>query len=597
MEYKKIKDRLDVGIQNLENRLEEARVLLIRHIKRFEKNPIDYHRERTELKQRQIDEMEEKLSHLRSRLHTVIEFNPVQGQFSEIEDRYHPATEKDWEKIPNSKFKIFQDIFAPPGHRILPKKKYVDYNSIDLNDCIVNPEFVPNKFLTEFGLADLSSCPDKLSKLQVKTESKPKIVDFFNHLKPMSPDQDNENKVSNRLLVLEGFDKEGAEEKHDGKIIIPVSRTSNDIHRKIIQSFDSIYSAQRRFGHAEGGYELEKPKIFAVKNRIISILNNVRGLRHTDPEVKTVCDDIRREMDGLKDVKNIHKKGIYDVLQKIQDLKDSLGRHNPGSSAATLVTALNKITDRLEDILGVTSTMDMDRGILNMRINRGEAILDLCFDKFNKICECARNFEETISPIRHDGSLKRREPTPEEIGIMKLRMNTILRSLEDINTLKVRPFNLYAEKLSEKAMVIKDILSKKNRDSLFDSIDWQDFEKVRDTAIKAFIISKIFKVQKERERILAEISLAPEKTDIGYLAEKAEQLLKVVQERQVYPFVETSYEFQYKVEIQEKVEKLARGLRIYEKKGWNTEEKIGMYNQLKTYLEGIDFPSILSELD
>ena len=89
----------------------------------------------------------------------------------------------------------------------------------------------------------------------------------------------------------------------------------------------------------------------------------------------------------------------------------------------------------------------------------------------------------------------------------------------------------------------------------------------------------------------------PEKIDIGYLAEKAEQLLQVVQERQVYPFVQTSYEFQYKMEIEKKVQILAVGLRMHEKKGWNNKEKVDMYKRLKKYLEGIDFSSILSELD
>ena len=531
-------------------------------------------------------------------------FDPCESQYSEVKGEFRKATNEDWMRIPNSVWKTYQDIFAPPGYRTVPRDEGIfdggDYDNIPLDSCVIDPDPKRSaaRFAKEFNLVELSSDATPFQRMQEVLRAKPEIADVFSHLKPMSPYGPDKIADNYRLLVFRDYKPE-----HDGKIISPIflGRTSRIQDRKVFQVFDSIYNAHRKSLHASKSYESEAPKIFGIQTRVEAVRSQTVGLKKDAPEIAPICEQIGKELEILERATNHFKAEASDIMKAINGIRDSLGRQNAGKACAQMVAVLNRLEKRMPQIHEKSKAMGEDEKTLLMRINRAEAILDLCYNEFLGICNVIQGYEMELSPNLHNEESKTRKPTTHEVKMLKEKIDKALGSLKCIESLKVRPFNLYAAKLKEKAELIKQILESNDDDSLFeDSIKDEDLEILRDTSIKAFIISKIFKVQQEKERILKEITLMPDDTLIEVLVKYAEELLIVVADRQVYPFVETSYKFQYR-DIQKRVETLVKGLKIHIDRGLDEKEKAQerkeMYARLKCYLEEINFPEILEELD
>ncbi len=604
-------DKLDKAIDRAEKTLEREESILEKHQASLEKKSTQFtlydalieedkdeagklwsdnklgiteerHRKKTEVIERikvKILAMKELRDLMKSEIESL--FDPYESQYAEVKDEFRKATNEDWKRIPNSLWKTFQDIFAPPGYRTVPRDAGIfdgaEHDNIPLDSCVIDPDPKRSaaRFAKEFGLTEMSGDATPFQQMQTILEAKPEIANAFGHLKPMSPYGPEGEADSYRLLVFRDYEPE-----HNGKIVAPIflGRTSRIQDRKVFQIFDSSYKAHRKSLHANRSYETEAPKIFGLQVRIKSLNTQTQGLKKDDPKIKVICEQLEREVLILENATNHFKAEAGDILKAVAGIKDSIGRHNAGKACAQMIAVLNRLSKRMPQIHEKSKAMGEDEKVLSMRIDRAEAILDLCFSEFRTICSSTEQYEKRNG----DG------PLFQGYDDLKNNVNNALSVLSDLDALTIRPFNLYAEKFKEKAEEIKEALEKRDVDAL------------RDSSIKAFIISKIFKVQQERERILKEITLLPDDTMIEVLVKYAEELLEVVTDRQVYPFVVTSYKFQYS-DIQKRVGKLVVGLKFHIGRGLDTEEKReerrGMYGRLKGYLEEINFPEILEELD
>jgi len=546
----------------------------------YEKKKLGVSHDRKQKKEYEVEDLEQKiddLAELQKQLHVelklLVNFTPIQDQFQEVQSEFFRATNKAWE-IPNSKFKTFQDIFAAPGYRVLPKQGGIydgaGYDNIPLDVCVMDPRYVPKWFLEEFELADLSNDLTTFQKIQTRTEAKPKIVDFFDHLQPMSPYGPDENDGSHRLLVLQDYNS-----GHDGKIIAPTSRIAKDENRKIMQKFDSIYKAQRRVGHVKEGYQEERPTIFTVQNKVKSILGRTKGLKKDDPETDKICEAILAEVKNLEGVINVYKHNAYSTLREVRKLKDSIGRHNPGATCTRLLAVIKDLKKRLPEIFRISESMNVDKDTLNMRIDFAEGAMSHCLNQFEGIC---KQLEEAKLRQEH-GPLFGKDPDKVFESVKKE-----LHSPEDVEILQVRPFNLYSAKIAKRKEAMKTALEAGDQDTL---------EK---EAVKIFVICKIFEIQSRRESILHDVSLAPEETKLESLMEMAKRIQDVTEAREVLPDVQVGYHNVY-ADLQNRAGELVRGLKHYDKKGLNPDQKREMYERLKKYLEEIDFPAIIEQLD
>ena len=549
-------------------------------------NKLTVTEERHRKKAEAIENIKVKLTamrELRDLMKSEIEalFDPYESQHAEVKGEFRKATNEDWKRIPNSVWKTYQDIFAPPGYRTVPRDAGIfdgaEYDNIPLDSCVIdpNPKRSAARFVKEFGLAEMPGDATLFQQMQTILDAKPEIAKVFSHLKPMSPYGPDGSADSYRLLVLRDYNLE-----HDGKIVAPIflGRTSRIQDRKVFQTFDSVYGAHRKALHADKSYEAEAPKIFGLQSRVKAINTQTRGLKKGNPKIEVICEQLSKEVEILERATNHFKAEAGDILKAVAGIKDSLGRHNAGKACTQMVAVLSRLNKRMPQIHEKSKAMGSDEKALSMRIDRAEAIMDVCFNEFLEICKNTERFE------KNNGN----GPLFQGYNDLKNNVNSALTILSEIDSLTLRPFNLYAAKLREKAEVIQKALEEK------------DIEALRISAIKAFIISKIFKVQQERESIMRDITLLPDTTSVESLLEKAEDLLAVVAEKQVYPLVKTSYEPHY-IEIHIKIAKIAERLKVYngidfdEKE--NREKRTKMYGDFKKYLEGINFPKILEELD
>ncbi|MBN2087862.1 hypothetical protein JW758_05965 [Candidatus Peregrinibacteria bacterium] len=576
MEFPKIQDKFKDKLQRLEARLESEKGILMRHEVFYERNPLESRRIKIERKKEQIEELESQIILLRGRIEQIIDFNPAESQYTEVSGELRKATGKEWQKIPNSVWKTMQDLFAVPGYRMVPKSGGIfegDLNSIPLDSCVIDPNLKRSayRFVREFGLAEIPNGMTSFQKMQAVMDAKPEIVDAFEHLKPMSPFNPERQADNFRLLVFEDYKPE-----HDGKILAPIflGRQSPIEDRKVFQTFDSIYPAHRKALHAKCSYQSEAPKIFGLLDRINTIREQTVGLKKGDRKRDAIVEQLGREIEILEGATNHFKAEAGDLLKEISGIKDSLGRHNPGITCTKLVAVLNRLTKRLPQIKSKAQAMSEDEQTLYMRISRGEEILNESRKELLEICAQMEAYEGR----NESGELFQ--------GYNELRENTLssIEKIQNLSTLKIRPFNLYAKKILEHAEIIRGAL------------DERDIEKMRDSGIKAYILGKIFKVQQEKERILQAISLNPNETDINVLVSYASDLDLIISKRQVYEFIRTDYEETYEG-IQAIVGMLVKGLRVHKQKEHDIESKKAMFIRLQKYLEELDFQDILNGLN
>ena len=534
---------------------------------------------------RQLKGIPDLRKELERELEAISEFKPMEEQANNpiTQEHFRKADSKEWGKSRSSRLKLAQDIFTPPRKRRVPKEEGLYENTphdeIPLECCVFNPSLIPNRFLERFKLTEkFTKDMTPFQKMKRKAEAIPDVKTFFEHLEPLF-------KGVYRLLVLKDYDPE-----FDGIIIYSryLGMLPEPVDRKIMQVFDNVYSARRKTEHEDKGYEAELPKIKSAELRIRAINKQVGAIRAKDPDrelkEEEACKKLAEEIKELQRITNYYKRSAREVLKNIAELKDSLGRKNLAATCAQLLTVLRHIKERPQQIFGKSKYTSKDRNILNLYISEGEPVLQACFRGFKELCQELSNAGLAKRKKRKTKS-KQVELLGDQNGYLSRAIFAHLESLPDFSGLPVRPFNLYIRKLQEKC------------NAIIKAMKASDYETVRDESLKAYVICKIFEVQKVMEKVLRDISLLPLETHVGVLFEKAKKLDKVVKGREVFPNMEVkSYKAVYG-ELEKKIGDFVRGLEHYKEKDLPPEKRKVMYSRLKEFLEEIDFEAILAELD
>ncbi|MFH0837907.1 MAG: hypothetical protein V1880_01420, partial [Patescibacteria group bacterium] len=460
----------------------------------------------------------------------------------------------DWRMV-NSRFKTYQDVFTPAEARIFPNTKTKltrkRYDEVPLHACPVAPDRIPDWFVKAFSLAD----PEGLSefeKLEIKAEITPQVCDIFMHLKPMEV----YGRQTHRAMVPEGYD-----EAHDGKIFFFFysGNGKEGKERKTMRVYDSVYKAHRMAIHAETGYDREDEKLEGVKARIAGIQGDLVGKCADDPAINDIKKQIRDEIEVLGGVINEFKEEAVDILTEVQGIKDKLDRHNPGVSCARMVKAADRLKSRLHQIFGKSGFVEHDKKILSKKINEGRSVMERAQTAFPGIRK----------ELEQDGGEK----------AVQRRINFV----PDFHKLTVRPFSQYAAKLQAKMRAIESGFGAGDRGL------------VRDTAISAQVICKVFQVQDERESILRDIAASPMALTIENLLSRSQRLGQLVDPKEVSADAGIVHSEPYNNMVR-KVKGLIRALRHYSGANLSESDRIAMYDRLKKYIADIDFTEILEKL-
>jgi len=552
--------RLEKKIERIEEfRRKHAAIIeaCLKSAREPSKNRVAWEKGRAE----NVEELREKLEaeealvkRTRQLIASLDDFHPVQRHLEELPDNFRVASSGEW-CIPNSRFKTFQDVYTPREAKILPRDakgaSRQFYDGLPLDPCPVDPERISDALAEGLGLGELEGLSE-IEKLHEKDKMIPGLKKIFSHARPISASGFSS---SHRVMVIADY-----YEEQDGKLIVTHRPGGKGVDRdqKTAHVYNSIYDAHRRTIHADSGYEAEREKVHGIIARIRQIQSELRNKKKDDPELDDVKKRITGEAEILSHVINQFKSEARDILVDVTPLTDSLGRFNPGATCARLLKAARNMEGRLPEIFDKSKYIWEDKRALGSKVDQSRQIMHQSLLAYRRLCE---------------------ELQGQRFGFAAQSLS----QMPPLDGLNERPFNLYAAKLTEAKFAIKD------------GLEATDGDFVREQSVNAYVICKIFEVQHERERILKDIAASPMETTIESLLGRARRLNEVVQAREVFPQIRTSYAQVYS-ELEKKIADLVRGLEHYGKEDLSEPEKLAMYGRLKQYLEDIDFAEILENL-
>lgn len=507
-------------------------------------------------------------------LESRVKERTASGDFSHVRDP------RAWQ-LPASRWKTFHDLFVPPACRLRPTHDgrfgRTDHDDIPLENAVTDPGAFPAWFLQEFGFATLPRDARPVARLAERLKAAPRVATLFQKAEPLNGYGRGGNPQPNyRFLRVAG---EGT--LQDGKLMhsyyTGAEPESSD--RKVLQVFDSAYAARRQTDYAARGLTHELFNITAMEARVGVLQKKLAARGRDDQPAKeaAIRQAILEEIELLQGDSNYFKHTAHDILEDVSDLKDSLGRYNPGVACARLLRAVSLLKERLPQAFRISRYVSEDQGVVQLEIARSEAALNPYFDALRDLCH-------RLGPARRNPVFTGAENYAEQMRYLRRNLFEPMDSLPSLEGLPVRPFNLYAAKLQEKIAAVHA------------AVTARDFDATSKEATRAFIISKIFHVQQAVERTIHEISLLPFDTSLEVLAEKASALEELVLAREAFKDIVVDY-YEVYHPLQEKILGWKRGIEHYRQQPLTPDERAAVYQRMKCYLEAIDFPAILAGLE
>ena len=516
----------------------------------------DKKRELVNALQEKLEALEEKAVHIRRQIRHALEFAPLQNDLDHLPPRFRRVREGE-SRMPNSRFKTFQDVFTPPEAQIVPKGKRAsvrEYDQIPLHHVPVDPARIPDWFVERFDLAELEELTDferasGFEKLDMKARLVPEVRNLFMHLTPLEAD----GQQTHRVMFLEDYAP-----AYDGMLLVTSysGRREEEGDCKVMQVFDSAYTAQRREFHAGGKLGKEKRKLRGIRARVKGIQRELIGLRQDDPKRARLSGRLRQEMEAIGRAANPYSREAGEILDSISDIRDRRGQHNPGAACARMVKAVNLLEKRLPGVSKKKNWIDADAAVLEDTIGEGEGLMDQAREAALGICQGLEQGQD---------------------------IQTQLRGMPDLDFLTVRPFSLYAEKVDQKISDLQSALRSGRQ------------KEAQTQAINAYVACKVFQLQKTQQEIVCDLATSPTETSIEELLLRSTELLEFARSHETFPGVITVENKPYD-DMVAKMEKVINGLKRYASRGLSARRRAEMYQRLKQYLEETDFTEILEKL-
>lgn len=551
------RNRMAQQIESLGDQIKEARAISKRHL---EAGRDEFH-EKKELLIKQLIEKRKLLIITRRRIASQLDklssSNVVQNQRrrKDVKKDFIFASKKSyWDRVPNSKFKVFQEMHAARRYWTVPKREgtwgRVDAHKLPLLHTVVDPSRVSADFLNHFDIPEKSLLygqDDPVQDYITAGDSVDDLKGFYQeHVYPLTDFGTESGHPNFRLLTVHDHSDE-----HDGEIIHP-RRKSNRSMLKEPAIFRDAYSLRRKTRHMGKGYDQEGANIAEALQAVNSIHAKLGAINADDPKDEKVRKQRdaksslkqKPELSGVRDADKVEARVALDAT----DLTDSRGQVNPAANMAKLVKVREHLGGRGKSVRRITDITDKDKEQLEEAIQQSEAFL-------LKYGEACKSFHDGGSLAHRDG---------------QDRLTSVPRSDLTFPKLKLRPFRFYAAKLSEIDQNGYDLgredKTKEQRQELF----------------KGHVICQVFKVQKAFEECLAEISLNGGFTR-KELVQKARELYKVARNNQV-----EGYEAVFE-DLMEVVNEI--GQYLNDNPDGLTRETLRL--ALKEYLKSVDFQVVL----
>jgi len=434
-----------------------------------------------------IGRMEARRKDLEADQVRLSDFSPLKQQIENPVVKREFILGPDRQRKPNCKFSTFEHLFTPLAYRLNPKEDGVSWDKLSVEHCIADPQLIPDAFVEEMGLAELPLDLTEFQRLRLKADAISKLKRLFRESEPMKRYSKGGGPIPNpRLLMVRRFGPE-----QDGKILHTHFRGENDDanDRKILQVFDSAYTAYRKTLHVDRRYDREASLILQTEERIRDLNRRLASIRKGDPDAETLKEGIRqslaKEAEALAASRNHFKHSAAEALASVADLRDSRGRENPAAACARLLKVIRFVKSRTPEIFNKSQFGAEDKQSLKEAIDRSEAI-----------------FGQLIATLSRVGSHletpKRMPADPKENRALIARQRAFVfgQLMKPLETLTpIRPFKLYSSFLFSRFQKLLSASTNHNRAQMMKAVR------------EALDALKVFVLQAHVERLLAEVSV------------------------------------------------------------------------------------------
>jgi|GEM_PF-6720467 len=478
-----------------------------------------------------------------------------------------------WSKLPNSKFKRFQEAFCDqedfvvPPFRVQNKQIIFDGNP-DLDSvkgCLASAEMLPDKLMTDLKLADFAGDKRKpLNRLKKKHGKIDALKKLWESAVPLTEYSSRQKNL--RVLIVRAPDARVDHEYPDienpdpsvhGSILysredalpndIEDIRKYGPLPRKITVSyFGNVYKAYRKTHEQEEEYaEGETAQLSPLQNAIQDLneqfrhwtskadIQLVEQLESRAQKVVAMCQRY------LAKSRNQYKARVRDLMNEVVE-KVEQKRSGPAMSKMTGST--NAISSRMREVSHKGGYNQRDRTELQHLYRRNEGMFktarDSIKDKAEKLKLPLGAYKKKDRPDRRD-----------ETTVTSLLSN--FRLPQYAADISVRPFTFYADAFNQQAAEIEDALRDGNKEGVVKNV------------ILLHVIGKLQAMHVCIERLKTMI-MFPERISIPAIKEYMKQINGIFQAREIFPQeVLEPYDDIY-IEMQERIAALNQRIEAFD---------------------------------
>jgi len=433
-----------------------------------------------------------------------------------------------WGALPDGPFKRFQDSFVAPGDRIVPHvsvqtiagRRVVSFDPdfdpkrASVLPCLVHPDRVSETFLASLGIADFSDLRRKPIERLARKSSLEVVTTLKRVWDGAAPLADKHQRilvVGRRDAALdERYGSFPLPDEAKGKLLVVRRPFEEDPGANVkldrgamarslqVQVFDTPGAVLRRIHHLGAGYSREIEVLRDIHARIAQVHGELSDWSMLDRasrmEVRrTLSETVSHSLTELEAAVDFSKQRARDLMASAH-IEDARQRDNPPRAQLVLMRAIEKIVDRLERARSKEGFIKIDeRAVEGAMIDADHVLLDYG----RAIGVAAAKLDQ-----RHylfEPRIKPREIETQARGVLKsLRLNP-----ESVSSLELQPYRLFGRALAERHEDLRFALERCDRAG------------AKDVLVTMHIVSKLYRVSREIERMKIRIARDPETTFEG----------------------------------------------------------------------------------
>jgi hypothetical protein len=491
-----------------------------------------------------------------------------------------------WSCVPHCPFKRFQELFchehqfAVPHYTIQPNKRLwftrdTNFHQMSLAACQVSPDRISDDFAQNTGLCTFEESDSPLIRLEKKKKAIPRLKLMFESAVPLQKGHQRLLQVETPHPLTEKRYGATVPRQAVGSILytrengngnggeVPKKNAPVAPRRLIVSHFTSANAALRKTAHEREGYDIEQVELLQLKDEIAALNRRCdrewRGQIPVEKKNALVAEAQELLTRGHQLLEHCVHKDKRFADARMERCGELLTKHNVSAAMTTMVGALNHLGHRLEDVTPKQGHNDQDRITLQRHITEQELLIK----------EVRRNIADAAHGYNGDANIT----NATMLGIYAL----------DLSRISLQPLRTYADRISEKLVMLDRALLKHEQDSAKQSL------------VQMHVIGKFQAARTCFEHIKLWIAEG-RRVPVDQVQQFVGKLNTIFAKREVYPEMTIDgYEEPFQ-DMQNKLEGIQQNLVQYAAKPMTGEEHEEMEQWLREYLDTFDLEEIVKKL-